>query len=538
MEARTGRGARVGPPAVPAAESEAAPGLALDAVRYIAGEVHVASGRIEAVRELGGTWSRGPWAPSAVELDAALAAGTRVTSGYVISLPGRAWSFAYDLGPASSQEDRRLVVVSWKAHPGRTEARLVELLVAGARSALERAESRAGAIESRLTVGADLAGRSAGALLEEVRRAVRAIASDVVSEGGVGDIARAAGMLIGRPVRVVDAAGNERAAWGEVPPGDLRSLPAPGGLSGGGSGPSFVRATSWTWLPVIHDGDVAGAVAVLDRDGSLGQLGELVIELVALVLELWSVASTDPVGDAAWWRLAEALVSGRADELQTRASRLVAPDAPPWRAALVRFRGDMPLGSIRAGLSSAGLPPLAAGAGPVVLVVVPDTVDGDAHLDRVAAEPGSRLGVGSAVPSIEDLPTSIDQARLALQLGPAGSGLVRFEELGMAALLASIGEPGRVAAFVEQRLGVLVEYDRTNRRQLVATLGAYLDHAGSIERAARALGIHPSTMKYRMGRVRELVDADLTDPDVRFELQFATRAAAVLEAAGPERSGR
>ncbi|MDA8367897.1 MAG: helix-turn-helix domain-containing protein, partial [Actinomycetota bacterium] len=110
--------------------------------------------------------------------------------------------------------------------------------------------------------------------------------------------------------------------------------------------------------------------------------------------------------------------------------------------------------------------------------------------------------------------------------------------LGMAALLASIGEPGRVAAFVEQRLGVLVEYDRTNRRQLVATLGAYLDHAGSIERAARALGIHPSTMKYRMGRVRELVDADLTDPDVRFELQFATRAAAVLEAAGPERSGR
>ncbi|MDA8366024.1 MAG: hypothetical protein M0Z62_03575, partial [Actinomycetota bacterium] len=125
MEARTGRGARVGPPAVPAAESEAAPGLALDAVRYIAGEVHVASGRIEAVRELGGTWSRGPWAPSADELDAALAAGTRVTSGYVISLPGRAWSFAYDLGPPSSQEERRLVVVSWKAHPGRTEARLV-----------------------------------------------------------------------------------------------------------------------------------------------------------------------------------------------------------------------------------------------------------------------------------------------------------------------------------------------------------------------------------------------------------------------------
>ncbi|MDA8341210.1 MAG: helix-turn-helix domain-containing protein [Actinomycetota bacterium] len=532
MEPRTTDGATVRRSGDPGRPGD--PRTAAETVRYIAGGVLAAGGRIEAVRELGGVWSRSPLAPPVEVLELALAAGNRVRSGLVVTLPERAWSFAYDLGPVSNGTDRRVVVVSWSAHPGRAEARVVELLMAGARDALERVPGSELADEH--AAGASLSERGAATILDEVRRAVRAIAVEVAAEGGVASIARVTGMLIGRSVRVVDASGAVRAAWGDAALAGPVGLTARGAMlvPPAGTAPAIVRSGSWSWLPVVVEGEVAGGVAVHDPSDSLGGLGEIVVELAGLVLELWGLASADLAGEPGWRRLAEALAAGRSEEVRSRAARLVPADAPPWRAALVELPGGVPLSSVLAGLVTAGLPPLAAAAASAVLVVVPDTREGADHLDRLAGNPGYRMGVGASAATMEEVARSIDEARLALRVGPASSGAVRFDELGTTALVASLGDVSRLESLVEKVLGPLVEYDRTHHRELVATLGAYLDHAGSVERAAEAMGVHRSTMKYRMGRIRELADLDLTDPDARFELQFATRAAAVLRAMEPD----
>lgn len=62
---------------------------------------------------------------------------------------------------------------------------------------------------------------------------------------------------------------------------------------------------------------------------------------------------------------------------------------------------------------------------------------------------------------------------------------------------------GRLSALLERR-----------KPDLGATLVAYLRHRGQWEPAARALGIHRNTLRARIERCREVLGADLDDPDV------------------------
>jgi DNA-binding PucR family transcriptional regulator len=59
--------------------------------------------------------------------------------------------------------------------------------------------------------------------------------------------------------------------------------------------------------------------------------------------------------------------------------------------------------------------------------------------------------------------------------------------------------------------------------KLTATLAAWLDHQGRIEAVARLLDVHPQTVRYRLGRLRDLFGDQLDDPDGRFALAVALR---------------
>lgn len=57
----------------------------------------------------------------------------------------------------------------------------------------------------------------------------------------------------------------------------------------------------------------------------------------------------------------------------------------------------------------------------------------------------------------------------------------------------------------------------------VRTLQSYLAHEGSLVRSGRELTLHPNGVGYRMRQIRELLDIDLADPDVRFAVELACR---------------
>lgn len=70
-------------------------------------------------------------------------------------------------------------------------------------------------------------------------------------------------------------------------------------------------------------------------------------------------------------------------------------------------------------------------------------------------------------------------------------------------------------------LAPLDELSTTQRAKLEETLRAWLLHQGRREDVAKALFVHPQTVRYRMGQLRELYGERLEDPHVVLELMLA-----------------
>jgi DNA-binding PucR family transcriptional regulator len=93
-------------------------------------------------------------------------------------------------------------------------------------------------------------------------------------------------------------------------------------------------------------------------------------------------------------------------------------------------------------------------------------------------------------------------------------------------LAAASEQGGGLAQFVQDWLGALLEYDSTRGSRLVRTLSVYLNCDGDYAMAARVLGVQRSTVRYRLGVIRELTRLDLSDGEIRLFLHAATRAPA------------
>ena len=95
------------------------------------------------------------------------------------------------------------------------------------------------------------------------------------------------------------------------------------------------------------------------------------------------------------------------------------------------------------------------------------------------------------------------------------------EHLPELLLFESGGLAERLAA---RRLAPLDELTPAGRARMEETALAYVQHGGNAAAMARALHLHPQTIRYRLGRLRELFGDELSDPDARFELELALRS--------------
>ena len=79
----------------------------------------------------------------------------------------------------------------------------------------------------------------------------------------------------------------------------------------------------------------------------------------------------------------------------------------------------------------------------------------------------------------------------------------------------------RIAA---RRLAAFDELTPKARARMAETALAYVREGGNAAAMARALDLHPQTVRYRLARLRELLGEQLDDPDARLELELALRA--------------
>ncbi len=168
----------------------------------------------------------------------------------------------------------------------------------------------------------------------------------------------------------------------------------------------------------------------------------------------------------------------------------------------------------------------APGEGDELVALWPDP-DGPGRASRLElalSRLESPVALGPAVP-LAGASRSLRGARETLSLGVRGVlgvGPWRWDDHLAAIGLAQAQDP--LTELAERLVAPLRAESDGSRMRLLATLEAVLDAGGNHGTAAHELGIHVQTVRYRLGRLRELLGPILDDPARRFELHVALRA--------------
>jgi hypothetical protein len=153
-------------------------------------------------------------------------------------------------------------------------------------------------------------------------------------------------------------------------------------------------------------------------------------------------------------------------------------------------------------------------------------------VDEIDASYGRRPAIGWSgdwLP-ISQAAQAFRNARLALALAEIGASnkkLAVWTELGSWRTVAVLADSysthsADLAELVHPGIVTMIE---SGRDDLIHTLDAYLTHGGDARKTAESLHLHRSTLYYRLEKIAEVIDGDLRDGEVRFELMLGIRLA-------------
>jgi hypothetical protein len=185
---------------------------------------------------------------------------------------------------------------------------------------------------------------------------------------------------------------------------------------------------------------------------------------------------------------------------------------------------------------------IGAAVGGLAVVMLPDPEGPGRRRGLESALAGERAALGPAVPW-PDAASSLRRAAAAFRL-PATAGQAAASPGGQAGAPATgesvcrlvvaddhlpalllAAEPALAADLARTRLAPLETLAAGARERMAQTLRAWLDRPGQVQAVAAALDVHPQTVRYRLKQLRELFGDRLEDPEARFELSLALRAA-------------
>jgi PucR C-terminal helix-turn-helix domain len=200
-----------------------------------------------------------------------------------------------------------------------------------------------------------------------------------------------------------------------------------------------------------------------------------------------------------------------------------AAQAAEWRLA----RSAAPLAVAEEDLGRVGrrlsADALVATVGGVGCALIPGTPQ-RAELERATRDVTAALGPTVPRAELGEAWSIASAALRAIDAGAIQAEGVLYAEQHLPELL--IFESGGLAErLAQKRLAPLDDLTPAARARMEETTLAYVQHGGNAAAMARALHLHPQTIRYRLNRLRELFGDQLTDPDSRFELELALRSA-------------
>jgi GAF domain-containing protein len=331
---------------------------------------------------------------------------------------------------------------------------------------------------------------------------------------------------IGLLMDAIDGSGagsSARALWPQLEIADLLVTPLTAGgerlgllCAGSPPGRKFSEEDTELARAVAHLAAVAIKRAELINDLTSANIVKDLFEALAAGATAFAVAkaaevrcdltnpflivSAEPAGDrepvsVEWRQAAEALGRGLAAQ-HPRAAIEAGPG--PVRAAV-------PLGAGEAGR-------------------VDELLRGYEELGR---ECGAAIGVsqvhGVAAEATRGYREALDATTIGRALLREG-GAIAYSQLGAYRYLVQIPAEDAPTDRMRAVVDALIEYDGRRRSALLDTLERYLAERRSVIESARALFIHPNTLRQRLARIEELTGVDLDNADL-LSLELAIKLA-------------
>jgi purine catabolism regulator len=210
--------------------------------------------------------------------------------------------------------------------------------------------------------------------------------------------------------------------------------------------------------------------------------------------------------------------------LARRYIRIVRHDASFWRqgSRLVVF---LPQGEL----------PSPRGPGSLI----PDLEQVCARIESENAPHTVSVGVSSQARDLDEFRHAYQCALQCIEIGRAlqkraASVVTPYEALGLFRFVSHVGSRDSLGRFCQDVLGALLERDRSAGSDLVGTLRVYLAEGKNLGQAARELGIHYNTMRYRVGKIREIVGDALDDPNQRLSIEVALQLYPLVGGPAPD----
>lgn len=135
-----------------------------------------------------------------------------------------------------------------------------------------------------------------------------------------------------------------------------------------------------------------------------------------------------------------------------------------------------------------------------------------------------RVAVSARCARPEDLVARNEETRSLLDLTDrlgVPDRVVCYDDWKLHGLLLRGGDRRDFSEIAHRHLDPLIRHDRQNNGVLLPTLEAYLRNDLSPSRTAESLFVHLNTVKYRLGRISELVGADLGNLEIVLTIKVA-----------------
>lgn len=395
-------------------------------------------------------------------------------------------------------------------------------------------------------------------LIEQSERIHRSLTRAALEASSLQDIAQTLGQLINRAVTFEDSEGRILGAYtmperedrvrretlkrGVTPPNVLDYLERGGYLRQIDSSAAPIRIPPNPALgfvgrivcPILLKGEVVGRVWIVEASDPLTELDLRAAEHAAIVaaLQIANQRAIALVETRVGYSFLSTILEGRFEATPQALERahLHGLDLDGcYRVGMFVLDEPLPLShdgvlrrerlaeQLRQYFLHSDQPPLISVSLNQIPFLLTDAADADSLWQHLG-QSWVAFGLSRAAAGID----GIRQGYLDLlgMLPYLRSGLfLRYEDLLLPRVLSGDAEARQ--AFLDKLFGAL--YRRRGGETLTATVVAYAQAGFRLKDAARALHIHPKSLRYRLDRVAELCALDFRDADTRFRLQLAAR---------------